>query len=351
MYISICIPQFNRTDHVIELFKSIERQDFESFEICVSDGGSTDGRTDEVESYLRTSGLPFKYIRSVSNVRYDANLRSAISLASGRYAFLMGNDDALSDSAALSDVARALKAAPSAVAAVTNYMEQGTKTTFRRMTSTGLLGSGPLTAARVFRHYAFVSGVIFDGQLARAAATDCVDGSEMYQMYLGSRLVAAGGDFLAIDRLCVVKDIQISGQQVDSYRLRGKVASWPLREHRQPMGRLLETVWSGIDVGSDRVSAMEAANLVAQQLYAYTYPFWIFEHRRVQSYGYALGFYWGLRPSVVAAIVPFTEIQRAGLWVRYLLGGVIAFLSPLWLFDGLRPSLYRLAKRSRLSSR
>ena len=47
------------------------------------------------------------------------------------------------------------------------------------------------TAVRAFRHFSFVSGVVLDGPAARKMATDKWDGSEMYQMFLGCRMIAA----------------------------------------------------------------------------------------------------------------------------------------------------------------
>src|SRR5207253_6310052 len=87
-YFSICIPQYNRTDFLLAALRTIDKQDFRSFEICISDDVSTDGRHEEIIHYLEASGMAFCYVRQASNQRYDANLRAAISFAHGRYCFL-----------------------------------------------------------------------------------------------------------------------------------------------------------------------------------------------------------------------------------------------------------------------
>src|SRR2546423_1680431 len=103
-YFSVCIPQYNRTSFVIEACKSLQRQTFTDFEVCISDDCSTDGRSGELVDFLKSSSLTFVYHKQATNVRYDANLRSAIELARGRFAFLLGNDDSLASPTVLEEI-------------------------------------------------------------------------------------------------------------------------------------------------------------------------------------------------------------------------------------------------------
>lgn len=350
-YFSVCIPQFNRTSFLKQALLSFADQSFRDFEFCISDGGSTDGRVDELDRFLGELGLPYRLARSDRNYRYDANLRRAIGLSSGRYLLLMGNDDALSDRDCLQYLHDRLEACPGAAVAITNFVELPDRTLFRRMTQTGSMGSGPAVAASVFRHHAFVSGIVFDGPKCREWATDRVDGSEMYQMYLGARLVAAGGEFLAIDRVAVDKDLQIENETVDSYRLRPRESRWSLQERPLPMGRIIDTVMAGIADGAPGGDHRRVAFQVARQVYLFTYPFWVFEYRRVQSLAYAIGVYRALRPSLTCRTVPLRRRDRPALWAIYLVLGAAALVVPLALFDALRAPLHRLAKRSRRGAR
>ena len=52
-YFSICIPQHNRTSFLIEALRTLDRQTFRDFEVCISDDASTDGR----EADLRVDGI------------------------------------------------------------------------------------------------------------------------------------------------------------------------------------------------------------------------------------------------------------------------------------------------------
>ena len=214
VFFSLCIPQYNRTDFLIKALSTFEGQTFRDFEVCISDGCSTDGRIEDLLRHIRLSGLSYVYSRSRENLRYDRNLRRAIELSTGRYIWLMGNDDGLSTPDALAAVHdEILRHAPVAVA-ITNYREVQTGHVYRRMNTTGVLGAGIAAAISSFRRYSFVSGIVFDGPTARREDSPRCDGSEMYQMYLGTRLVAAGGSLLAIDRVCVDKDLQVPGQSV-----------------------------------------------------------------------------------------------------------------------------------------
>src|SRR5262249_15863291 len=151
---------------------------------------------------------------------------------------LMGNDDALSDSDSLQVIHDELVRFEPVAAAIANYREDTSGKIYRRMTTTGVLGRGPRVAVSNFRSCSFLSGVILRADAARKCATEALDGSEMYQMFLGTRLVAAGGRLLAIDRVCIDKDIKVPGQVVDSYRTKPRLLPCPVMERPLPMGRL-----------------------------------------------------------------------------------------------------------------
>lgn len=344
-YFSICIPQHNRTDFLLESLRSYQSQEFQNFEVCISDGGSTDGGLPRIEAFLKETGMRYVIRRSNSNLKYDANLRQAIAISSGRFLLLMGNDDSLSNSRILGELHDDLEAHQPVCVAICNYVELPQLQVYRRMTSTGIVGSGPSTAAATFRHYSFVSGIIIEGEGARSVATEACDGSEMYQMYLGSRLIGRGGRFLSIDRIGVTKDLQIPGLMVDSLRTRERLDPCPIQERPLPLGRILETVCLGLRPVSARADLSTALASIARQLYLFTYPFWIFEYRRMQSLNYALGVYIALRPSLTTISFPLALKHYLAIWVLYLSLGVFGFLVPLRLFDFSRSFFYRLAKR------
>src|SRR5271154_6077851 len=92
-FFSICIPQYNRTEFLMKACRSLSCQDFDKFEICISDDCSTDSKEVTLLEYLRNSGLLYVYVKTEHNLRFDGNLRNAIALSLGEYLVLMGNDD------------------------------------------------------------------------------------------------------------------------------------------------------------------------------------------------------------------------------------------------------------------
>lgn len=344
-FFSICIPQYNRTDFLIAACESFALQTFREFEVCISDDCSNDGKECTLLNHLKRLNLSFVYARTESNIRYDANLRKAISLSKGKYLLLMGNDDALSDSDALQAMHDGLVRFEPVAAAITNYLEKTSGKIYRRMTTTGILGCGPRVAVSNFRNYSFLSGVILRADAARKCSTEALDGTEMYQMFLGTRLVAAGGRLLAIDRVCVHKDIEVPGQVVDSYRTTPRLLSCPILQRPLPMGRLLEVVAAGLDPHNEGVDRLANLLGVARQLYRFTYPFWIVEYRRVQSWRYALGVFLALSPTRIIQGVSLSSCANLRLWVSYMTCGLVALIIPIRAFDLLRPRLYSFAKR------
>jgi hypothetical protein len=186
--------------------------------------------------------------------------------------------------------------------------------------------------------------LILDGEPSRNAATDVCDGSEMYQMYLGTRLVASGGRFLSLDRVCVDKDLQIPGQSVDSYRAKPRLRPCPIVERPLPMCRLLETVARGLAFSAEPDRQKHILS-VARQVHLFIYPYWMIEFRRVQSWRYALGVFLALRPRRTAREIELPGLARVWLRLLYAATGVAGLTFPIKLFDRLRPYLFAVAKR------
>lgn len=347
VFFSICIPQYNRTDFLIEACRSFQCQTFQDFEVCISDDCSNDGKDSALTDFLSASEIKYVYRRNSHNLRYDGNLRSAISLSTGKYVLLMGNDDGLSGPYVLEHIRAALESANNVVAAITNYREVGSGEVYRRIRSGGIMGTGPGTAVEMFRNYSFVSGIIFDGSRARALATNVVDGSEMYQMYLGARLVSEGGNLLGIDEICIEKDLQIAGLEVDSYQRKPRLSPCPIIRRRLPMTRLLEVVDAGV---RNTAPADDLSRLIfraACRLYMFTYPFWGIEYRRVQSWRYAFGLYLALSPDLITRGTSISPLGRLLLYPIYWLSMVAALATPIALFAAVRPVAYRIAKMFR----
>src|SRR6266852_7485311 len=106
-YFSICIPQYSRTSFLMQACERLAEQSWKDFEICISDDCSPDQRQTELQTFLKKLGLRFVFQQQQKNLRYDGNLRAALSLASGKFCLLMGNDDQLAHVHVLRNLHRA----------------------------------------------------------------------------------------------------------------------------------------------------------------------------------------------------------------------------------------------------
>jgi glycosyl transferase family 2 len=294
-FFSICIPQHNRTSFLIEVCRSLDAQTFRNFEVCISDDCSTDGRRDDLLDYLHGSQLSFAYRQLENNLRYDGNLRSAIALASGEYAFLLGNDDALKGPRTLEDLHDTMAAMLPVAVAFTNFEDFATGTMTRRVQATATVGAGPAVAAANFRKFSFVGGVILARGPAQSAAVEHWDRSEMYQMYIGCRLIAGGGKLAEIDLVTVRKDVQIPGEIVDSFARKPRLQLRGIPAQALPLCETARLVIDAIDpyTTSHRTKIFLT---VITQYFGFLYPYWLLQYRRVQSWRFAAGLARAMRP-------------------------------------------------------
>lgn len=346
---SICIPQYNRTSFLLEACRSLVAQTFRDFEVCISDDCSTDGRDAEVRDFLQRSNLSSAYVRQPRNLRYDANLRASIALARGTFCFLLGNDDALAAPTTLEEVAADLRRWGPTGAVITNYETWATGHRFTRVPQTGILGLGPRTAIRHFRNFSFVSGILLERTGALRHATAGWDGSEMYQMYLGCRIVADGAPLLGLARITIRQGIRIPGESVDSYVSRAVEAPRSVRVRTVPLATLGRLVYDAVSPSlppAERPGALEAILL---QIWLFPYPYWLIEYRRVRSWQYAVGFCLGMSPHHLLGGLPLPWGRRWRCRALYGIMSVFGLWGSIRVFRRLEPRLYRWAKAFRSS--
>jgi hypothetical protein len=344
-YFSICIPQHNRTSFLLEALRTLAAQEFRDFEVCIADDQSTDGREGEIVDFLRTSGLSFAYRKNARNLRYDGNLRAAMDLARGRYCLLHGNDDCLKDAGTLQRLHDLLEANGRPAVALMNFEDWTTGEVTRRVAATALLPGVPETAAAHFRNVAFVTGVTLEREAVQAHATARWDGSEMYQMYLMARIISLGGTLLEIGESMVRKDIQVDGEMVDSIARVAVIKPCPIIPRLLPLTQIARVVTDGIAPALEVPARRKLNARILRQLYIYTFPQWVVEYRCMQSWKYAVGLVLGLRPRVVCEGIEIAPTSRISIRLLYASGSLLGLSIPRWLYVGMRPFLYALAKR------
>ena len=342
-FFSICVPQHNRTSFLIELIESCVSQSFKAIEFCISDGGSTDGRTAELVAYLQATGYRFTLERSVHNLPYDRNLRAAIGLASGRYIVLMGNDDVFNGDDALQRLHDDIESSSFPGVIISDYCDYRSGARAFRIRKSERFRASPRVAAMHFRNFSFVSGIAMDRERAQALGTDAWDGSEMYQTFIGCRMIAAGKDLLERDHQLVRKDVQISGESVDSFATKPVVSPCPLVTRKLPLCELANLVSDAIAPFVSAGDQKQLNLLIVLQLIGLTYPGWLFQYRQVQSWKYAAGIAMGMRPSITATM-PLAwhgRLMANMVFSAVTLGGLTI---PNTAFSTARASLYRFAK-------
>ncbi|KYC36864.1 family 2 glycosyl transferase [Scytonema hofmannii PCC 7110] len=343
-FFSICIPQYNRTSFLIEACKVLASQTFKNFEVCISDDRSNDGREQELIDYLQNSGFSFVYQRQEKNLRYDGNIRASIALARGRYCLLHGNDDCLASTTTLDLLYEEIEKYDSVGVVIPNFEDWSTRQVTRRIRKSDLIGSGPEIAATHFRNVAFVTGVILDRVQAQSHSTDKWDGSEMYQMFIMARILASGSSLLELDISAVRKDIQITNESVDSYAAKPKLNPCPIVERKLPfmhIGRLIADAIAPYLTPANKSKIIEKIFL---QLYLFTYPFWIIEYRRVQSWNYAIGICLGIKPKNVFFELDFGILRKIRLCILYFAICLFGLSIPVGFFEKIKPFVYSISK-------
>lgn len=346
-FFSICIPQYDRTSFLLVALRSLEAQSFRDFEICISDDCSPDGRQAEVVAFLEASGFDYSFRTRDTNGRYDANLRSAIELARGRYCVLMGNDDAFNGPNALALLNADMERMSPAGVVISDFEDYATGKKAERIRRTANYGCGPEVAAGHYRNFSFVSGIVLEREPAQSLATDRWDGSEMYQTFVGCRMIASGRILLERRQSLVRKDIVVLGEGVDSYARKPRLWPCPLVERPLPLGKLPALVACAVAPPCGVGLRHLVNENILRQFLLFTYPYWLLEYRRVQSWRFSFGICLGMRPAKLMDGIALPVTRRGRMVLLYVAVSVAALLTPLVLFDRLCSRLYALAKESR----
>lgn len=96
MLLSICIPTYERTACLNNCLNSIyiAKKNFNfNFEVCVSDNCSSEDVGNIIKYYRKKINI--KYKRQKKNLGLAKNILSAVSMAKGKYSWIIGNDELL----------------------------------------------------------------------------------------------------------------------------------------------------------------------------------------------------------------------------------------------------------------
>jgi hypothetical protein len=134
---------------------------------------------------------------------------------------------------------------------------------------------------------------------------------------------------------------------VDSYTKKPKLLNCPIEERPLPLNQFGRVAYAAVEPYLERHERSACLRHIFVQVLLYTYPPWLIEYRRVQSWKYALGIGLGMRPRNILRGLPAGFGNRLFLSVVYGFVTMAGLLTPQALFGRLKSYLYSLAKRRR----
>jgi len=94
--LSICIPNYNRAAFLSKNIDAIGRQANQDVEVVISDNASEDDVERVVNEFRnKYSQVRIIYHRNRTNIGFDRNVIKVVSLATGKYCWLLSNDDSI----------------------------------------------------------------------------------------------------------------------------------------------------------------------------------------------------------------------------------------------------------------
>jgi glycosyltransferase involved in cell wall biosynthesis len=100
MNVSVCIPTFNRLEHLKLAIESCLSQTYKPFEIIISDDSSTDDTETMVnELQVEPHEISIRYKRNKPGLRQVKNVNQLFDMAQGDYIVLLHDDDLLHNKA------------------------------------------------------------------------------------------------------------------------------------------------------------------------------------------------------------------------------------------------------------
>lgn len=342
MKISICIPHYNRKEYLLKVLDSVERQTYQDIELVISDDGSSDDSRAAIPARLRNFKFPNRYEYHEINRGYDANLRKSMEMASGDFLFILGNDDALADENSISRLANLLAENHDPDVCFCNfYLSEDMRQVQRRALQTGLAGGGPELALRAFRSFSYVAGLIFKRESFVKHDTAAYDGSVYVQVYLACRILAAGGRLLTIEDPLLICDVHVDGIRANNYRDRIQNDQVSFRPRDGGLVSFTGVVWAAIQPYLKESGKLTG---IYEQIYKYTYPYWLYEYRRQRAFHAAVGMMRGCSPSKM--LPPSLGLaQRLKLQILYGISSLCGLVLPVSVLSAAKAFFYGKGKR------
>ena len=344
MKVSICIPQYNRINYLLRSLEIIAKQTYQDIEIVVSD----DCSTDETEASIKTLALTYKYpiifTKNEKNEGYDRNYRKCIEMATGDYAFLIGNDDSIVGEDSIARLVDFLKTNNLPDVGFCNMIEERTNNTYiQRATQTAVLGDGADIATKYYSCFSFVGGLIYKKSTFEKFNTNKYDGSIYAQMYLGVLMIASGCSLFSLKEPFVLKDMLLEGKFRNSYRDR-IAKKW--KDFKVVDGGLPSVINVLINALDDADAlTQKRIRYIFKRMYSVTYPHWILDYKENGALPEAVGLIKGMNPLRNKNFGKLRWFNKIIILSIYALGSFAALIMPVFLFKKIKSKLYQYFKK------
>jgi len=343
MKISICIPQYNRIEYLLKSLRMIESQTYTDLEICISDDCSTDDTVEKIAEFSKTYKYPIVFHKFPQNMGYDRNYRKCIEMATGQYAFVIGNDDSIYGESSMAFLVDFLIKNNLPDIGFCNMIEERTENTLiQRASKTAILGSDANIAMKYYSCFSFVGGLIYKKSTFDKYNTDKYDGSIYAQMYLGVLIIASGNTLFSIKEPLVLKDLLLDGKFRNSYRDRIAKA-W--KDYKIVDGGIPSVMNVLINALKDAGKLTQAHIFyIFKRVYSITYPHWLLDYRENKAFPMSVGLMVGLYPSKIDNFKLLNLPNRFLVLLLYCVSTLIGLLTPVFLFKRFKQSIYTYFK-------
>ena len=95
MLLSICIPTYNRPEHLKNCLNSISKQNSKNFEVCISDNASKTNLVKIIKPFKKK--FKIRYKRKKKNLGFAMNVLNVSLMAKGKFIWFLGDDDLLTN--------------------------------------------------------------------------------------------------------------------------------------------------------------------------------------------------------------------------------------------------------------
>lgn len=343
MRVSICIPQYNRSGHLIKALRLIEQQSYADIEVVVSDDASTDDTVERVTELQKDYRFPLRFSVNEKNEGYDRNYRRCIELATGEYALVIGNDDSLFRPDAVEFLVHFLESSGFPDLGYCNYVEDYDHTfVYERAKSTKIQGSGIAVAMNHYNGFSFVGGLIYKKATFDQFNTSKHDKSVYAQMYLGLLMICRGCTLFTIREPLVLKDLKDdSGKTGYSFYKDGLPKKWKhFRKMDAGLPSVVHVLISAIEDATGRQEPLRAMQIV-KRTYTVTYPYWIIQYKKHAGFVAALGLVLGSTPSSNKNMEKLRRMDKLKVYLLYYLYSLAGIVVPVAIYDRLEPILIR----------